>query len=142
MRVLIDVNVYLSYLLNPAADSAVCQVVEAGIMGEFTLLVPNALWQELVEVVRRKPHLQRRISAEQIQELRAILEAVGEPLPEIDVAIPRVVRDPKDDYLLAHALLDNADYLVTGDADLLALDPVGDLRILSPHAFMAAWTQA
>lgn len=42
----------------------------------------------------------------------------------------RECRDPKDDFLLALAADGRADYLVTGDADLLALDPWNDVRIL------------
>ncbi len=135
MRVLLDVNIYLSYLLTPHADSAISTVVEAGVLGEYVMLLPEALWEELVSVVSRKPYLRQHIKPEQLQTLYDLLAPWAERTPEIDVPIPRVVRDPKDDYLLAHALLDAADFLVTGDADLLALDPVGPLRILSPADF-------
>ena len=51
-------------------------------------------------------------------------------------AIPGIVRDPKDDYLMAHAILGRVDFLVTGDRDLLALDgEVDPLRILTAAAF-------
>jgi len=59
----------------------------------------------------------------------------AELVPEIEETVPALVRDPKDDYLLAHALVARADYLVTGDKDLLVLNPVGDLQILSPTQF-------
>ena len=48
---------------------------------------------------------------------------------------PAVVRDPKDDYLIAHAVMGQADYLVTGDDDLLSLGRIDTIRILSPRQF-------
>ena len=47
-------------------------------------------------------------------------------------------RDPKDDFLLALALDRRADYLVAGDADLLALDPWRGVRIGRPVDILAA----
>jgi len=142
MRVLLDANIYISYLLGPEPDSAILEAVESGIRGEYTILLPLALWEELVDVVTGKPYFQQRITPQQLRRLKEILEVFAEVLPEMEEAIPRVVRDPKDDYLLAHALLDAADYLVTGDADLLALDPVGALRIVSPRDFVRALREA
>ena len=47
-------------------------------------------------------------------------------------------RDPKDNFLLALALDGRADYLVTGDADLLVLDPWRGVRIVTPVDFLVA----
>jgi len=38
----------------------------------------------------------------------------------------------RDDYLVAYALVGGADYLVTGDADLLVLARVGEVKIVTP----------
>jgi putative PIN family toxin of toxin-antitoxin system len=43
-------------------------------------------------------------------------------------------RDPKDDAFIHAALASGASRLVSGDDDLLCLDPVGDVRILTPRA--------
>jgi uncharacterized protein len=64
-----------------------------------------------------------------------VLLAVGEVIQPIEQSIPAVTRDRKDDYLLAYAVVGAADYLVTGDEDLLVLKHVGRLRIVSPPAF-------
>lgn len=48
----------------------------------------------------------------------------------------RRCRDPKDDKFLELALAGRAEYLVSGDADLQALDPFEGLRILNPAAFL------
>ncbi len=48
----------------------------------------------------------------------------------------RVCRDPDDDKFLETAINGEASCIVTGDADLLALDPFDGLRILTPRAFL------
>ena len=61
----------------------------------------------------------------------------AEQMPPIGAKIPAVSRDPKDDYLPTYALVAKADYLVTGDKDLLVLKQVGQVKILSPKDFVA-----
>jgi len=41
-----------------------------------------------------------------------------------------------DDIVLECALSGNADFVVTGDKDLLVLDPFRGIRIVSPVAFL------
>jgi putative PIN family toxin of toxin-antitoxin system len=48
---------------------------------------------------------------------------------------PPACRDPDDDWVLATALEGRCECIVTGDKDLLALDPFGALRIVAPGAF-------
>ena len=66
-----------------------------------------------------------------------ILRAVGEPIPRITQPIPALTRDPKDDYLIAYALVGGADFLVTGDADLLVLKQIDSLKIVTAREFLA-----
>ena len=46
-------------------------------------------------------------------------------------------RDPKDNRFLALALDSESDCIVSGDADLLALNPWRGIEIVSPGAFLA-----
>lgn len=48
-----------------------------------------------------------------------------------------VCRDPKDDKFLELAVNGNADYIVTGDRDLLVLNPFQNIAILSVSEFLA-----
>lgn len=45
-------------------------------------------------------------------------------------------RDPQDDHVLALVVSGRADLIVTGDADLLVLDPFRGIPILTPKAFL------
>ena len=43
----------------------------------------------------------------------------------------KICRDPKDDFLLSLALDSKAEYLITGDKDLLELEKVGTTKIIT-----------
>ena len=52
-----------------------------------------------------------------------------------------VCRDPKDNKFLELAICGKADFIITGDDDLLDLDPFRELRIITPRDFLEASTQ-
>ena len=57
---------------------------------------------------------------------------------EVDILVPVVAcRAPNDDMFLEVAVNGLADYLVTGDADLLALHPFRGVAVLTPADFLA-----
>ena len=65
-------------------------------------------------------------------------------LSAVQVEIPgtlRVCRDPDDDKLLEVAVIGRADCLVTGDQDLLILNPFQGIPILTPAGFLAILSQ-
>jgi uncharacterized protein len=47
-----------------------------------------------------------------------------------------VCRDPKDDMIFELAVNGRAELIVTGDADLLALNPLRAIPIVTPAAFV------
>jgi putative PIN family toxin of toxin-antitoxin system len=49
-----------------------------------------------------------------------------------------VCRDPKDNKFLELAINGKADYIITGDQDLLVLNPFQTIRILTPQEFLFA----
>lgn len=143
MRVLMDTNVFVSYLLGSSRrpTGVVATIVEAAFGGAFDLLVSEDLLEAFVLTLTTKRYLAERIGADQTRRFIADIRAVGTTLPPITDPLPRVVRDPKNDYLLAHTLVGQADYLVTGDDDLLALGAVDRLRIISPAGFAQELTR-
>ncbi|MBX3055396.1 MAG: putative toxin-antitoxin system toxin component, PIN family [Anaerolineae bacterium] len=50
--------------------------------------------------------------------------------------LPGVTRDPKDDPVVACAVAGNADYVVSGDQDILALHVYGAVRMVTPAQFV------
>jgi putative PIN family toxin of toxin-antitoxin system len=132
MRVLLDANIFISYLLNPGKPAVLQSIVRAAIYGDFTLLLHEALLDEFVSKIPKKQFLAARITPGELAAFVSILRQVGEFIPEITEEIPAVTRDPKDAYLLAYAVVGEADYLITGDEDLLVLQRVGSVKIIKP----------
>lgn len=61
---------------------------------------------------------------------RAILVEIIEKVQEC--------RDPKDDKILELALNGGAEYIVSGDKDLLVLNPFRDVKIVTVEEFLRA----
>ena len=79
-----------------------------------------------------RPKLKRYFQEAEITAFFDLLDKVSQLL-EITKITP-LCRDPADDYLLALAIEANADFLVTGDLDLLAVKQVKDTLIINfPH---------
>ncbi|HKP52407.1 MAG TPA: putative toxin-antitoxin system toxin component, PIN family [Chloroflexia bacterium] len=136
-----DANVLISYLLV-ARQSAISTIVEAAFQHRYTLLIPEELLTEGIQTVKNKPHLTKRITYQEVDRLANSLSAAAEFLPPILEDIVAISRDPADDYLLAYALVGRADYLVTGDDDLLSLGKVAGLQIIRPSDFLKILQEA
>lgn len=134
MKVLIDASVFLSYILAPDRRSVVTEVVAACLRNdEIDLLVPPEQLAELVAKVANKRYFRTRIPQAVIENFAAQLEGLSnlQPLE----AIAAYSRDPKDDYLVAYGIINDVDYLITGDKDLLVLNRVQALQIVTPSQF-------
>jgi len=137
MKVLVDANVFISFLLNPEPDRIPSRIVSAAFTGVFALQISAELLDEIAHKVAAKPYLHARIPESRRVSLFTQLRAATTVADELAQPIPRVTRDPKDDYLIAHAIAEQVDVLVSGDRDLLALDGTFPFRILTPAAFAA-----
>jgi predicted nucleic acid-binding protein len=58
--------------------------------------------------------------------------------PSIEIT---VCRDPKDNMILELAVSGEADFIITGDEDLLILNPFQSIQILTPDAWLTNFTQ-
>ncbi len=130
MRCVFDTNVLVSALLLP--DSKPRQALEQALL-KGRVLLSFATLAELYEVLGRKKFL-RYIDEEDIRSFLAALTREAEWV-EVNVRIG-VCRDPKDDKFLELAVSGNATHIVTGDADLIALNPFRGIEILPPHRFL------
>lgn len=136
MRVLFDANVLISYLLTPKEEGTITTVIESGFKEKYQLLLPSELITELRKKIAEKAYLSQKISKSSTQKFITALSAIAEILSPITESIPKVGRDFKDDYLLAYAMVGDADYLVTGDDDLLVLKQIHKIKIVSPLEFL------
>lgn len=135
--VLLDTNIFISYLLTPERRGPITQIVEAAATGSITLVLPAELIDEFYEKITTKPYLVSRIDEDVARRFVEALAAIARMPESIDVPLPSIVRDPKDDYLIAHAVLNHVDYLITGDHDVLDLAArLHPLRIIQPADFV------
>lgn len=143
MKVLLDANILISYLVPSSQTNAVSVIMEAVYSGQITLLVSDDLLNEVVESIKTKPRLAKRITPQQADDLASALLGLGlaQVLPPLTESIPAISRDPKDDYLLAHALIGKADYLISRDKDLLTLGEVEGVKIVGPAEFLKVLRQ-
>lgn len=88
---------------------------------------------ELFEVLHRK-QFRRYIDEDDIRRFIAALTREAEWV-EVDSEVI-ACRDPKDDKFLSLAVRGRATHIITGDSDLLVLDPFRGVAILSPAAFL------
>jgi len=137
LRVVVDTNIFVSGAISPRGLPN--QLLQAWISGVFTLLISAEQHAELEEVLSR-PQIAGRynLSGESRTHLLFLVDTLALQVP-LRRRLPVHVRDPKDDHLLAAALGGKADYLVTGDEDLLTLDgdpKLPNLRILAVRPFL------
>jgi len=128
MKVVIDTNIWISYLLG-----SLLQGMDEKILSkEIKVVVSDEMLKEISEVSSR-PKFKNIFTAKRIKELFSLLDSyavVVSPSQKVNVC-----RDGKDNFLLEVALEGEADYLVTGDEDLLVLDPFHNTKIVKPKDF-------
>jgi putative PIN family toxin of toxin-antitoxin system len=121
MRVVIDTNLWLSGSMLPGSVPG--HIVRAASTAEITAVLSEPMLQELRRALRYprvRPRI--RLSDEELERYLAELHYVAE-MADIGKTTARVPRDRRDDKVLATHLASRADYLLTGDDDLLALRP-------------------
>jgi len=129
VRAVIDTNVLLSGLLWHGAPHALLKRVRSSAL---SLVSSPALLAELAEVTGRakfdsiliRSQTSRETALAEIRLLAEIIEPPPLPQP--------VCRDPDDDELLALALAAQAEFIISGDNDLLALGSFNGIPILTP----------
>ena len=136
MRVSVDTNLFISYLIQPLADGAPTRVIRAIFEGHFDLYISETHLRELMSTVHTKPYLNSRIADFELEGFIARLRLISTIVPDIDEPIPAITRDAGDDYLIVHAVTEQIDYLVSGDKDLLVLNDFEGVRIVTPAAFV------
>ena len=136
MKVLIDTNVWLSYLLTPTKPRTVTIVVSTCFhRDEIDIIVPRKQLDEFTAKAATKSYFRTRIPDVAIEHFMKELTAMTELLPPLE-EVTAYSRDPKDDYLVEYGVVNEADYLITGDLDLLVLGRVGTLQIVKPSHFV------
>ncbi|MFA4853348.1 MAG: putative toxin-antitoxin system toxin component, PIN family [Bacteroidales bacterium] len=127
-RVLIDTNIFISFLIGKQLKGLKDQLVQF----KVRLIFSEQIIQE-IRIVTQKSKLAKHFPKSNIEELIDLIYTIGDNI-EISKE-PEICRDPKDNFLLEIADKGKADYLVTGDDDLLILTKYKHTKIISYKEF-------
>lgn len=133
IRAVVDTNVYISALVFGGKPASVIQLAELGV---YLWVTSSEIKAELVETLVNKFGWPKNRAERACREL---WDEAYWVMPPRDV---RASRDAKDDFILACALESRADFVVTGDQDLLALHPFRGVAIVTPAVFISQVARA
>jgi uncharacterized protein len=129
-RWVLDTHTLVSRLLMPGGTAA--RAVDHALALGVPLVSDDTL-AELADVLSR-PRFDRYVS---LAERQHFLVLLGGVVRRVSITHRvQACRDPRDDKFLHVALNGEAEAIVTGDGDLLVLDPFHGVRILGPAAFL------
>ena len=128
-RIIFDSNIWISFAIGKRLN----ELKEVFLNPNVRIFVCRKLvWEVSISI--EKPKLSKYISPDR----RAMLLYLMDVCPNVDIEEQiSISRDPNDNFLLDLAVKINADYLITGDNDLLVLKNYRHTTIVSFSSFMA-----
>jgi putative PIN family toxin of toxin-antitoxin system len=130
MRLVLDTNVLVSAILSPASISA--KILNWG-EDNGVILYSTATLTEVLSVLGRSK-FSKYIDHDDIDGLSIRIKTVWlfvEILNQVQLC-----REPKDDKFIDLALNGEASHLITGDSDLLVLNPIQNTSVIKPRIFL------
>jgi putative PIN family toxin of toxin-antitoxin system len=128
VRAVFDTNVLVAAFV---AEGICSKLLTRSRKKQFHLIVCPIILQEFDRVLIKKFSATRN-------EARSAMRIVSEAVHSVvhpSQSVQSVCRDPDDNAILACVLEARADYLVTGDEDLLELKVFKGIRIVTPRDF-------
>lgn len=128
MKVILDTNVWIGFLIGKRLSSLNELIIDCKIKRVTT----DQLIREIKDVTKREK-LKKYFSPESVIKLIDLLEVIAD---KVEINPTHFInRDPKDNFLLDLIDYSKADYLVTGDKDLLEMKTFMSAKIFSPSEF-------
>ena len=128
-RIILDTNLWISFLISKNY-TALDNLIKTN---KVVLIFSNELLEEFIEVVKR-PKIKKYFAKKDVEELLDTFDQFADLInvtSQLDLC-----RDEKDNFLLNLSVDGNADYLVTGDKDLLILEKIKKTKILTYREFI------
>ncbi|MBA7530017.1 hypothetical protein ES705_22220 [subsurface metagenome] len=130
MKIVIDTNLWISFLIGKILKGLKDSIFDKRI----TILTSDEHLEELFSVLKR-PKFKKYFTHEDIEKLSYLLDKTG-VVVEIQDKV-EVCRDRKDNFLIDIAINGGADFIITGDDDLLVLNPFRGISIVKVKEFEA-----
>lgn len=126
MKIVLDANVIIAAF----ATRGLCESIMEVCLSDHKILLCDELLEEILRNLRLKIKLSDKI-VHDISDLLMEQASMIDPVP----LSPDICRDSDDVKILGLAVAANANYIVTGDKDLLVLKQFQGIPILNPRAF-------
>ena len=126
MKVVLDANVIVAAF----AARGLCESLMEVCLSEHEIVLCDELVDEVLRNLRLKIKLPPRI----VDDIGELLHEHADMFDPVPLASD-VCRDPDDIKILGLAVASTADYIVTGDKDLLVLENFQGIPILNPRSF-------
>lgn len=135
LRVVVDTNVLVSGLFG-IKNSPSSKILKAIRNQKIILVTSPVILKEVEDVINRKKII--KVTKMSKKEQRSFLDKLiaRSDVTEGQQASKRIGRDVKDDKFLSCAYEAKADYIVTGDEDLLTLKKYEGTKIVTPREFI------
>jgi putative PIN family toxin of toxin-antitoxin system len=128
-RIVVDTNLWISFLITKDYKKLDVLIKR----GKVKILFSLELMEEFLTVVSR-PKFKKYFDGEDIERLLNLVDFYREI---VDVKSDlRICRDSKDDFLVSLSKDGKADFLITGDHDLLELKKIDKTRIISISEYL------
>lgn len=128
IRVIVDTNCWISFLIGKRLS----RLVDLLSREYVQLIVCEELLAEIRDVTSR-PKFAKYFPSDEVESLIEFMRIIGEIFePQQHISL---CRDESDDYLLNLAAESKANYLVTGDQDLLIIRKIEDCSIVDAVTF-------
>jgi putative PIN family toxin of toxin-antitoxin system len=128
-RIILDTNLWISFLISKDFSKLDSFLFSK----KIELVFSQELLDEFLDVVKR-PKFRRFFTNEDIEDILETIEEFAIFVPVISKT--DICRDPKDNFLLSLAKDSNAQYLLTGDKDLLDLKLFEKTKIITISTFL------
>lgn len=124
IKIIIDTNLFISFLIGKRLSGLKLTLVNS----ITDLIFAEQNIQEL-RLVTSRPKFIKYFNPNDINELIDLIYSIGKVIKSIKE--PSICRDPKDNFLLGLAEKSKADYLVSGDKDLLNIKEYKKTKIIT-----------
>jgi putative PIN family toxin of toxin-antitoxin system len=128
--IVLDTNVLISAVLSP---NGTARNALNGAIANYRIIQSGATYEELVSRIQKKK-FDKYISVEDRIDFLAMIRRYSEFI-SVKARIT-LCSDPDDNKFLDLAIAEKAEYLITGDQDLLVIGSLENTKIVKPAEFL------
>jgi putative PIN family toxin of toxin-antitoxin system len=127
-KIIIDTNIWISFLIGKEL-----QDLKDLIASEKVKVITTDQLINEIKLVTSRDKLKKYFNQDKVSDLISLLDILADKvkIKKID----KICRDPKDDFILALSKESRANYLITGDKDLLDIKVYGRTKIVTVKQF-------